>query len=332
MSQTNPQSQADHQEAAVVLDRIFTGEQTTAGPGGPRVLEVQRHIAECDACRRRFDQLAMADRALLGGADHRASGGFERGFRDAAVMGAIDDLLAAEKGVEDGGQADADVVAFPGSSAWQRLATPLSAAAALVLVIGAGIWASGGLDPLGGTPTGSNGDEFQPRTATPVERARAYQRPEIELFCARGAGADMQFQGSRDAPFGLLSCPNDATFQIGYRSSDPALRYAAFFGVDPNGAIYWYGPSPVREESWPVQPHEKITPVGDTIELDVNHQPGQVRVYALFTPEPMRYPALDRMLERADTGALFESGDFEGAGFDGAWATEVFEVVEEGGR
>lgn len=341
MSQANPHNQADHEMAAALLDRLFTGEQTAAGLGGERVLEVQRHIASCDACRGRFDELAVADRALLGRDEDGRPGDFEREFRDASVMGAIDALLEEEQGLfeeqsteQSGADGGAEVVELPGrSSRWQRLAMPLAAAAALLLIAGAGVWISSDVDPLaGGDQPGVGSDQFQPRTASPPARSSDYRKPSIELFCARDVGDDVQFQGSADAPFGLLSCPKDSRIKFGYQSTDPKLRHAAFFGVDRAGTIYWYGPSPAREESWQIQSRPEITPVGETVELGVNHAVGDVRVYGLFSPEPIDFDEMDRMLSRADESGLFESGEFDERGFEGAWATETFEVVEEGER
>jgi hypothetical protein len=330
MSQTNPKTRADHEMAAVVLDRLFAGEQTAAGLGGERALGVQRHIAECDACRRRFDELAVTDRVLLGDADASTPGDFEREFRDACVMGAIDEMLADENREEEHG--GATVFSMPERSIWQQVARPLAAAAVILVVVGASIWAPSN-DFLGtDDPAGTSNDSFQPRSAKRVEDARGYEKPRIELFCARQVDGDVQFQGSSDAPFGLLSCPNDAKFKFGYSSTDPDLRHAAFFGVDRTGELYWYGPSPTREQPWRIQPDEKIGPVGDTIELGVNHRPGQVRVYGLFTPEPLEFSELEAMLASADTASLFESGHFAQMNFEGAWATETFEVVEEGRR
>jgi hypothetical protein len=329
MSETNHKSRADHDEAAVLLDRLFAGEQTAAGLGGERVLEIQRHAAECEACRRRFDRLALADRALLGLDDTDEPGDFEREFRDASVVSAIDELLAEEQGA-DASVEGADVVPMPQRSGWQRLAMPLSAAAALVLIIAGGIFASDGLDPLG-SDAAHDGD-FQPRSVAQPDDRRAYQKPQIELFCARESAGDVQFQGSSDAPFGLLGCPNHSRLKFAYASPDPELRHVAFFGVNPAGAIYWYGPSPTRSEPWAISPREKMGPVGDTIELEVNHEPGTVRVYALFTPEPMRYSQLASLLERKDKPSLFEMSSFSREDFDGAWATETFKVVAEEGE
>ncbi|MGM0555736.1 MAG: hypothetical protein ACQEVA_05070 [Myxococcota bacterium] len=333
MSQTNPQTPAKHEMAAVVLDRLFTGDQTAAGLGGERVLDVQRHIAECDACRRRFDRLAESDRALLGRADDGVPGEFERDFRDASVLGAIDEMLAQEQPngqqATDGG---ATVVSLTERSTWQRLAMPLVSAAIVLFVVGVSIWApNNDFIRIGGSD-GASDEAFQPRSATRVGDTRAYEKPRIELFCARQVDGDVQFQGSSDAPFGLLSCPDDAKFKVGYSSTDSNLRHAAFFGVDRAGELYWYGPSPTRVQPWRIQPHEKISPVGDTIDLGVNHEPGPVRVYGLFTPEPVEFGELESMLRASDTAALFESGDFTQFDFEGAWATETFEVVEEGAR
>ena len=328
MSQSEPQSRADHQKAAVLLDRIFSGEQTAAGLGGQRMLQLQRHVADCEACRARFDRLALSDRALLG--DVAEPGGFERGFRDASVMGAIDELLAEEQDGQASGESGADVVAMPQGSGWQRLAMPLAAAAALALIVAGGIWASGDMDPLSGS---SAEDQFQPRSVAQPDEQRSYQKPQIELFCARDAEGDVQFQGSSDAAFGLLVCPRDSRLTFGYKSADPQLGHVAVFGVDAAGNAYWYGPSPARSEPWAIEAQEKITPGGDTIELAVNHEPGTVRVYALFTPEPMQFSELDALLARKDKPALFETADFTRDDFDGAWASETFEVVaEEGGR
>ena len=73
-------------------------------------------------------------------------------------------------------------------------------------------------------------------------------------------------------------------------------KYARVFlvGVDAEHELKWYAPRPPETESVAAPDTSKAAaetpdvPVGATIRLQVNHQNGPVRIYALFSDTPVR--------------------------------------------
>ncbi|MFB6350799.1 MAG: hypothetical protein ABEN55_05315 [Bradymonadaceae bacterium] len=310
MTQPTDTPQLEIEEVRAILEAYFaTGELDEAleasGPEDLSARELFAYISELDRAREHFDRLAVTDRALRGPEDLEEAVGqpaaFEREFGHAAFDEKLDEVVGAASsptsGNEsqshyDGGDAvapsDGDettVVQLFGSGQ----TTALAAAAVAVLVAGVVLYQFG----LEDRP-GSDG-QFQPRSAAAPDDGPDFAEPDLELYCAQHESGQLDITGT-DQLEEPLRCPLDAELKIGYRNRSPNLAYAAFFGVDKSGTIYWYGPSPAAPAPVAVEQSDEVEPIGETIRLNVNHAPGPVRVHAVLSPDPIDHAELARRL------------------------------------
>ena len=73
--------------------------------------------------------------------------------------------------------------------------------------------------------------------------------------------------------------------------SNPGSYKSVFLvGMDDDHAPKWYAPKPPVAESVPAPAGLQDTPVGGAVKLGVNHGPGRVRIFALFSDKPVRTP------------------------------------------
>lgn len=339
----DPQSTSDisHEAAQAALEALFVQQDDARAFEEVSAREIQRHIAACETCRRQYDGMALADRLLAVGGEaddptDLPTAGFEKSFAEASFMGALDDLLDEERGEAsertNNAGGGAAVFDFPPPQSSQSDPTALRAyfgAAAAVLLVAGGAWFSWQQVQSGPTPSPIDA-EFQARSAATVPAEGAFAEPTLELLCAENSGEGVEFTSTEDAPFGLLSCPQDAQLKLAYHNRAPELRYAAFFGVDDAGTMYWYGPTPTAIEPVAIEKTARLSGVGESIRLSVNHQPGRVRVYGIFAAEPVDFPTLRRLVDDADTDALVRGDGPESLSIRGTWTSNTFEVTEGG--
>lgn len=339
-----------HSAAARALEALFVGGDEEAAFEEVPAGAVFRHLQGCEACRERFDGLAYADRYLAGadGEMMRAEpGDFEDAFAEASFASALDGMLAAErrdqartsheddpKASPEGGVEGGSVLDFEPSPSAEEGARPYgqyAVAAAVVLLAAASlVWLS---------PTVFDGgdDGFSPRSASSptgggdAEAASAHQVG-VQAFCAERTSEGVEFTGPAEAPLGLVGCPLDAELKLAYRNRSPEFRYAAFFGVDQKGTIYWYGPTPSAREPVGIDAGDRLRPVGESIRLEVNHRPGSVRVVGVFSAEPIDFERLEGLVEGVDTEALFAGQRPAGWTGSEALTTTTFEVTDGGLR
>jgi hypothetical protein len=175
-------------------------------------------------------------------------------------------------------------------------------------------------------------ESFRARSARSVDEVAspAYERPRVEVYCVHHEpGGRVRFEGSEGAPMGVVQCPRDAEIKLAYAEVVPELRHAAFFGVDDSGRLLWYGPTPASEAPVRVESRgPKLAPVGESIRLSVNHRVGAVRLYAIFSPEPIGMERLRTIAENRPGVELFGSdAAFELGEVPGVVVTRHFDVV-----
>lgn len=285
-----------HTEIAARLDAALWDEAALT-PADAHALHT--HLAECDLCRARYDRLALAARAVSSPDQPRSAG--ERAFGEAAFLGALDAMLAEESPAAP----PAPVIEL---SAWRQRRAQLGAALIALAACALAVWGI----PRGEQP--DKADEFSARSAQrlPHERVpHATPVARVEVFCVtRDAAGAARFTGAEDAPLGALVCAQDAELQLAYMLPKDAatLRYAAFFGIDERGEVLWYGPSPASPGPLRAEASGEVVPAGETLRLSVNHAPGMVRVFGLFSPTPLELAQLEGLLRspadwRAGEGA-----------------------------
>lgn len=132
------------------------------------------------------------------------------------------------------------------------------------------------------------------------------QSPEHDGFQSRGAATEQldrwvsvqAFRSSAGgyAPVeGTLAADDALAFTYLNRAKQP-LRYLAVVGVDARGEVFWYYPpgTAIRSAAEPVELPEQV-------QHDL--KPGALRIFGLFSVEPLAQPALEAELKRAVQGA-----------------------------
>lgn len=217
--------------------------------------------------RARFNELALADRAL--------GGDFEARSGEAMFLGALDAMLS-----EEAEEQAPQPISLDEHRA--RRSTPRWALAAVALI------AVGATVVLFGNEPAD--DEFQARAS--VASTRDYVAPQVEVFCVeRDANGEVTFRGAEESALATVRCPIGAEIKLAVRNADAELRFVALFASQGQD-LRWYGPTPVAPEPIAIHHGDAPLPVGETIRLDVNHEPGTVRVVGVFTEKPMAWQQL----------------------------------------
>jgi hypothetical protein len=333
MSETTDTTDLGFGEVRAILEDYFAGGELDDALDGTRPDTLFEAIAEDERARNLFNELAMADRALGGALDGEAdadlleaTGDFERRLGDAAFESALDEMLAeeaAEANETEETDGAADVIPLFNSG---RTGALVAAAVALL--------AAGTLLYIQRTsgPTGGDAGDFNARSAATAPEPGRFDAPDLRVFCAERQQGEVSFRDRAQTPGDGLRCPRDAELKLAYRNRSSQLTHAAFFGVDRSGTLYWYGPTPAAPEPVAVQSADELLPVGETIRLAVNHEPGDIRVHAVFSTRPIGFEQLAADLKSRDRGALFEGERVELSGAPGAATSTTFTVVEETNR
>lgn len=105
----------------------------------------------------------------------------------------------------------------------------------------------------------------------------------------------------------VLSIHDILTFT--YTFAKPHRGYLALFGVQQTGDVLWYYPDYGGDASIPIEGDTIDEPLGDGIDLSVNHYPGWLRIVALFSETPIDVAAIEGSIEmlRSSGGDPIES-------------------------
>ena len=162
----------------------------------------------------------------------------------------------------------------------QRWAVGVAAAAAVVVLI----------PFLVRSPTHHDG-EFQTRGPTMHERAAG-----LRAFCIGDEGVTPR-------------CPRTAQLRLTV-SNGGKFPWVYVVGFDDEFNPKWYAPRPPEQQSVPA-PDGVDQQVGAAVKLGVNHDPGRVRIYALFSDAPVTtqevQAAADRLREQGRKPSQIEA-------------------------
>lgn len=300
----------DHNHISGLLEELFLEESLSSSEDARALHDALAAMPEDAPHRRAYDQLAIASRALEQGETPSLTtmSAMELAMQEQVFSSALDDLLAAESHStpqENEETKQAQIIDI--KSFFKKNQTPLAASMAAILV------ASLGAALLLDRPT-SQPDEFVARGSdrgVALRVADASARQEFEAFCITRTDNAPHISSSKDAPFGLFSCPSDGELQFAYSTAalpSVKLRHLSVFGISARGKLLWYGPSPAAHDPYFLRDAAKPVPLPQAIALKVNHAPNDpVRVYALFSQSPLPHANMERLLTGQDRSALFAS-------------------------
>lgn len=142
-------------------------------------------------------------------------------------------------------------------------------------------------------------------TGNAVElRPRGEQRPRSSEIGIRAFALD---PGDRIAePDAQVSMQSTLTFA--YTNVAIGIGFLTLFGIQEGGQVRWYYPSYDGNLSVYIEDNRVDEPLGDGIQLEVNHSPGWLRIVALFTVSPLETEAVEAMVRELDReGVAFDS-------------------------
>jgi hypothetical protein len=223
-----------------------------------RFRKLREHLRGCEGCRERYNRVSLAERMLHGG-----PGAIER--PSPASLDRIGAALLDGYNGRGGGLSRVPRWVFGA----------VAAACAAVAIL-----------PMALKPRklSSASAEFQVRGTASDPRQQAGMR----AFCIHfplgaSATAEVRPLETQAAP---PECSTDDLLKLTY-SNRGGYQELFLFGLDEKMGIKWYAPRPPSEVSVPASAGAVDSPVGGAVKLSVNHDPGLVRLYALFGRTPI---------------------------------------------
>jgi hypothetical protein len=113
----------------------------------------------------------------------------------------------------------------------------------------------------------------------------------IDALCGPTASDRLQ-------PAAVFGCPLSGTLAFAYRV-DPlasAPGVLTLFGIDEAGDVSYYVPTPVDDRPIEIE-IGRWHPLAMSIDLEVNHTPGVLRLHAVITPVPLDVQDVDEAVE-----------------------------------
>jgi hypothetical protein len=251
----------DAERYAKLIDAIVLDEMpATEWPA------LRDHLRGCDGCQARYNRAALAARMLNGGpaaAFTPTEAEFDRialaAIPDEPKRGFFGRLLAA---------------LGPAQKLGLGLAATAALAAVVVFPVMKAKQPSDEFQPRGSATNKGNVDFFATHPGVaPTERGAS-----VRAFCIEGDRVSALIDGSH--------CAKDGQLKLAVTNRG---RYEKVFlvGVDANREVKWYAPRPPEQGSVPA-PQEGIdVPVAGALKVGVNHDLGRVRIYALFSDQPI---------------------------------------------
>jgi hypothetical protein len=254
------------------IDQVILGDLAQAG-----WQSLREHLKACEPCRERYNRAVLAERMLHGGPDAASQPSpAELDRVGQAVLGAS---------VPERQPAWARLLQWFSPS--HRWATGLAATAAIVALVPV-------LSRMGAPPSMPGSDKD----------ARFKNGP-IELFSSRGSSVHVDRNAGVRAfclnqaavmpldpdPKGTAPPRCDRAGQLKLAVSNQGKFGRVFLvGMDGDHAIKWYAPRPPAEESVPAPTGNDTidVPVGASVRLSVNHAPGRVRIFGLFSDRAVK--------------------------------------------
>ncbi len=221
--------------------------------------DLHRHLVGCSACRARYDRVALAERMLHGGPGSLATPSSSTLKRlEGAVLGATTRPAPAWQRA---------LTLIKVTAPTQRWAIGVAAAAAVAVLVP--FLLRSPTPPVGG---------FQARGASGHERSAG-----LRAFCIGDDGVTPR-------------CARTTQLRL---TVSNAGKFGRVFvvGFDDELNPKWYAPRPPESQSV-TAPDGVDQPIGPAVKLGVNHDPGRVRIYALFSDTPVTAQEVEAAADR----------------------------------
>ncbi len=272
-----------------------------------KIDQLNTHLKTCASCQRRYNKIVLTSRLLQGGPDalavpsageltrvkRRVFKGLGKPQPRGARWGELPRWVAALAST-------AAAVALMMPLLTQELSLPGDPVPALPgdpvpALPGDPVPALPG-DPVPALPGDpAPGDPYQKRGVSKGQTSDV----KIRALCIRGAG-EPRILGfsSTDVRAQPNRCGLADVLRFTY-TNRTEQGFLFLVGLDEQYRIKWYEPHPPRKTSVPVQTGVVDQPLARSVKLAVNHQEGNLRIFALFSSSPLSSDQISKGVERA---------------------------------
>jgi hypothetical protein len=260
-------------------------------PSSRKLRKLHEHLAACPSCQHRYNKVILATRLFEGGPKALTvpSEGELRRVGD-EVMRRVRLLPDPAQAQPARRQVVSWVAAIATCGVVLAIALPLvlhKAGRPPTTSGPAGISENAG----GGSAGGVEEHDFQPRGGSGAGPAVVGVMG-FRAFCiSKLAGLAPQVTGLQ--PDGACRTSDVLKFAYTNRARKP-LPYLFLVGVDEKHRIKWYEPHPPARHSVAIKSDIADEPIERAVRLAVNHQAGQLRIFALFSQKPIEADAIER--------------------------------------
>jgi|GEM_PF-1442796 hypothetical protein len=261
------------------LDTLFVGDALNADEGR----QLFAHLEGCTACQSEYDQIMLASR-MLESDDPLQPSEIELAGTKAALF---DQLEKEEAFAQKQSPSKRNTL-------WRGLlaATTLAAGAAAIAIVMLRMPApSTGMDTNTGQPQFAiRGGSANPDTDSAGIGLRA--------FCLDGKSGEPKEIKPTTAKSELQTCDLNQVLRFAY-SNRGKSRYLYLLGVDEKFQPYWYAPAPPETRSIAIAKDVNDGALERAVKLEVNHHAGLLRIFALFSEEPLEAATIEKALAEA---------------------------------
>jgi hypothetical protein len=248
------------------IERLFT-----RGLSHAVRAELIREVEGCETCGAYYRRLHVLEAALTGSAAGLSHFARER-VRDAVL-----DAVAPEK------QTRKSLLGLK----WALVGTAAAVSAVLALTL---------LQPTRERSHRTTLSESARLAPIELVAAKGHPKKEtadvgIRLFKVSKAGDAVTEDSS-------LLLNDIITFTYTYAKSHDG--YLALFGIQETGEVRWYYPDYGENKTFKIQGNRVDEPLEDGIDLSINHEPGWLRVVALFSERPVDVSAIESSISLLD--------------------------------
>ncbi|MCA9668622.1 MAG: hypothetical protein KC503_23680 [Myxococcales bacterium] len=244
-----------------LIDQLFIEETLPE----PKLSKLHEHVKGCDDCRAHYNRVVLAARLFHGGPE------------------AIDEPSPLELArVREAVLSRARLAPDPPprsfaqrflSLRWLGALVAVGAAVAIVLPLAL---RDDGKPPAGNSSTAPARPEFQTRGAAP----KTGKLVGLRAFCVAKGGGVAEL-GSDNK-----SCALAGVLKLAYTNRSK-LAHVFIVGVDAKHRPMWYVPTPRTGLSVRAEQGAVDKALARTVRLEVNHQAGALRIFALFSQKPL---------------------------------------------
>lgn len=258
----------DHSTIQEEIDRLFVRQ----GLSARRWRRVHGHLAECAPCRGYYQRVAELHVAFTG-----------RSWQGSLGMAGIESSLLVHGPLHG-----------PLATRWWSWLVHSFTARALVAVASLAILllvldAAGSLSWRRSSPTAPGFERLNPRGGASTPASPARLRP-ICVLRSELTGDTPDENGALSGRVTRCTMESDLVFAYLYDGDPDLARYVFVVGLDDRLTPLWYGPRPDEQQSLAIAAAERgvVYRLPGATRVGVNHQPGRVRAFALFSPTPVR--------------------------------------------